>query len=295
MPSSKLWAELTTTDLDRADLVSHVAVLPVAAIEQQRAAPTARHRHLHHAGLPRPRAREPTRRRAGALSADPELRRLARAHRLPRHACRCPRAPPSPPGASLPPGWRATGCRRLVVVNSHGGNSPVIDILAQELRAALGLLVVKASWQRFGCPRRPVRGGRARARHPRRRGRDLADAGVPPRPRAEGRAPRRRARFRRDRVRASRNCDTGRPTGFGWMAQDLHASGVAGDATAASAEAGEACAAHGAAAFIELLRGCRRLRSRRPRPALRRQALPSPNGPLRVGHRRPGGLRQKPR
>ena len=46
----------------------------------------------------------------------------------------------------------------------------------------------------------------------------------------------------------------GRPTGFGWMAQDLSASGTAGDASAATAGKGDACADHGASAFVALLR-----------------------------------------
>jgi creatinine amidohydrolase len=45
-----------------------------------------------------------------------------------------------------------------------------------------------------------------------------------------------------------------RPVGFGWMTQDLHASGAVGDAAGASAEKGEAALAHGARAFVELLR-----------------------------------------
>jgi creatinine amidohydrolase len=47
-----------------------------------------------------------------------------------------------------------------------------------------------------------------------------------------------------------------RPTGFtafGWIAQDLHADGVAGDASRATAEKGRATAAFRAEKFIELL------------------------------------------
>jgi creatinine amidohydrolase len=44
------------------------------------------------------------------------------------------------------------------------------------------------------------------------------------------------------------------PAGFGWMTQDLHASGAVGDASLASAEKGEAALDHGAKAFIELLK-----------------------------------------
>ncbi|MGH6857504.1 MAG: creatininase family protein, partial [Methylocella sp.] len=46
---------------------------------------------------------------------------------------------------------------------------------------------------------------------------------------------------------------TGRPTGFGWMSQDLSASGAMGNAAAANARKGAACADYGATAFIELL------------------------------------------
>ncbi len=45
----------------------------------------------------------------------------------------------------------------------------------------------------------------------------------------------------------------GRPVGFGWLAQDISASGAMGDATKANVEKGEACADYGATAFIELL------------------------------------------
>jgi creatinine amidohydrolase len=45
-----------------------------------------------------------------------------------------------------------------------------------------------------------------------------------------------------------------RPAGFAWMTQDLHDSGTVGDATQATAEKGEAALAHGAKAFVELLR-----------------------------------------
>ena len=47
---------------------------------------------------------------------------------------------------------------------------------------------------------------------------------------------------------------SGRPTGFGWMAQDLHEAGAMGDAAGANADAGHACAIHGAEAFVGLLR-----------------------------------------
>jgi creatinine amidohydrolase len=50
-----------------------------------------------------------------------------------------------------------------------------------------------------------------------------------------------------------RRLSTHRPAPFAWQAQDLHASGAAGDATAASADKGERMLDHGARAFCELL------------------------------------------
>ncbi len=48
------------------------------------------------------------------------------------------------------------------------------------------------------------------------------------------------------------------PVGFGWMTQDLHASGAVGDASLATAAKGEAALDHGARAFVELLRDVER-------------------------------------
>ena len=46
----------------------------------------------------------------------------------------------------------------------------------------------------------------------------------------------------------------GRPAGFAWMTQDINPTGAVGDATLATAAKGEAALAHGARAFVELLR-----------------------------------------
>src|SRR5262249_8023087 len=50
----------------------------------------------------------------------------------------------------------------------------------------------------------------------------------------------------------------GSPAGFGWMTQDLHASGAVGDASRATAAKGEAMLDHGARAFVALLQDVRR-------------------------------------
>ncbi len=145
------------------------------------------------------------------------------------------------------------GCRKLVIVTSHGGNSALVDILAHELRASRGLLVVMAAWQRFGYPEGLF--SEAERLHGIHAGAVETSLMLAFRPDL----------VRRDALAAftSRSVAmeaeftwlrAGRPTGFGWMARDLSASGAMGDARAATAEKGEACAAFGAAAFVELLR-----------------------------------------
>ena len=44
------------------------------------------------------------------------------------------------------------GVKKLVIVTSHGGNSAAMSLVAQDLRAHHGLLVVTTSWSRFGAP-----------------------------------------------------------------------------------------------------------------------------------------------
>ena len=44
------------------------------------------------------------------------------------------------------------GVRKLVFVNSHGGNEEIMGIVARELRVAHAMMAVKTSWTRFGLP-----------------------------------------------------------------------------------------------------------------------------------------------
>ena len=144
------------------------------------------------------------------------------------------------------------GVKKLVIVTSHGGNSAAMMLVAQDLRASLGLLVVTTSWSRFGAPdglfdadelRHGIHGGAVEtsimlarfAEHVRKD--KLAD-------------------FRPHSIAMEKDhrwLSTQRPAPFAWQAQDLHPSGAIGDATKASAEKGERLLEHGAIRFIELL------------------------------------------
>src|SRR5262249_15394341 len=44
------------------------------------------------------------------------------------------------------------GLRKLVIVTSHGGNLQAVELIAREVRARLGMLVVACAWHRFGYP-----------------------------------------------------------------------------------------------------------------------------------------------
>ena len=144
------------------------------------------------------------------------------------------------------------GLKKLVMVTSHGGNSAAMGLVAQDLRAKHGMLVVTTSWSRFGAPdgmfseqelRHGIHGGAVEtsimlARYPQAVRKDkIAD-------------------FRPSSIAMEKNyrrLSAHRPAPFAWQTQDLHPSGAVGDATQGSAEKGQRLLDHGAAAFCELL------------------------------------------
>jgi creatinine amidohydrolase len=144
------------------------------------------------------------------------------------------------------------GLRKLVLVNSHGGNWQTIELAARALRVEFRMFVVAVSWHRFGYPaglfgeREVLHGIHAgeietalmRAAHP-----DLVRM-------AQAQHFSSAAEAMEDEFKW---LHLARPAGFGWMAQDLHPSGAVGHAAAATPEQGEAALDHGARAFVELL------------------------------------------
>lgn len=92
----------------------------------------------------------------------------------------------------LIPVWTAIGAkvaeaglRKMVIVNSHGGNVDIMSIVARELRVRHQMAVVSTQWGRFGHPEGMV-SDHEQIRHPRRRCRDVVDAALPPRAGAHG-------------------------------------------------------------------------------------------------------------
>jgi creatinine amidohydrolase len=144
------------------------------------------------------------------------------------------------------------GVNKLVMITSHGGNSAAMSLVAQELRAHHGLLVVTTSWSRFGVPpglfpdqelRHGIHGGAVET--------SIMLARFAGHVRNETIADFRSLSI--DMEARYRWLSTQRPAPFAWQAQDLHPGGAVGDATLATAEKGEQLIEHGARAFCELL------------------------------------------
>lgn len=158
-------------------------------------------------------------------------------------------------GASV----RRAGLRKLVMVNSHGGNEEIMGIVARELRARHDMLVVKTSWERFGHPdgmypeielRQGIHGGDIETSLMLHFFPHLVDM-----TKAEN--------FASSYARAEQEFDLLRPTSphaFAWLAGDLNPAGVVGDASAATAEKGRRTAAHQTDGFIRLLHDVRKAR-----------------------------------
>jgi creatinine amidohydrolase len=145
------------------------------------------------------------------------------------------------------------GVRKLVLVTSHGGNVPAMELVAHDLRARLGMLAVTVGWHRFGYPddtfsseekRHGIHGGDIET--------SLMLAGKPEAVRADKMPNATPATV--GMAQEFKWLGASRPAGFAWMTQDLHPSGAVGDATLATAAKGEAALARGAEAFVELLR-----------------------------------------
>lgn len=151
-------------------------------------------------------------------------------------------------GASV----RRAGLRKLILLNSHGGQIAPMQIVARELRLRHGMLAVAASWFAFGTPdglvpadelRHGIHGGAIETSMMLALRPDLVTMAL--------------ARdFRPVTIelarRAPRLAGLG-AAGFGWQTQDLHPAGACGDATLATAEIGRRCIEHAAAAIAGLV------------------------------------------
>lgn len=134
------------------------------------------------------------------------------------------------------------GVNRLVLFNSHGGNVSLMDLVARDLRARLGMMVWHASWfnlplgdevtglfppeeHRFGIHAGDIETSLMLTLRP-----DLVDMGQA------------RHFHSQSEVRAARNpiLGNGRSAKLGWQMQDYNPQGAVGNAAEATAGKGQA-------------------------------------------------------
>ena len=250
MARKQFWAELKTTDFAGLDPNSTIAILPVAAIEQ------------HGPHLP---VMTDTAIAQGMI--DTVLARLPddlAVLLLPIQTVGKSNEHLRSPGtltlsaenliriwAEIGESVHRAGLRKLVIVNSHGGNTEVIGIVARELRVRLNMLVATAQWRRFGLPAglyspfdatHGIHAGDIETSLMLKFRPDLVDMS--------------KAKFFPSKAAdMEQQYSQLRPVGgLGWIAQDLNPDGAVGDASAATAEKGRQTAEHQADAFIALLR-----------------------------------------
>jgi creatinine amidohydrolase len=167
------------------------------------------------------------------------------------------------PAATLIDAWTELGAsvaragvRKLVVVNSHGGNEEIMGIVTRELRVRFRMLAVKTSWMRFGRPdglysdseaRYGIHGGDVETSLTLHFRPDLVDM-------------RKAENFVSAVEKAEDSFELLRHTGthaFAWIASDINPHGVVGEAAEATAEKGRITAEYQADGFVRLLRDVR--------------------------------------
>lgn len=149
-------------------------------------------------------------------------------------------------------GVHRAGIRRLVLLNSHGGQPQIMDIVARTLRIELGMFVVNAAWSKMGMPpglfspeecAHGIHGGEIETSLMLHLRPDLVDMS-------------KADHFVSLSETMLEEFDLLTPEGkfgFGWQIQDLNPQGACGNAAKADAERGRIMAEHAAKRFVKLL------------------------------------------
>ncbi|GJD33660.1 creatininase family protein [Methylobacterium aerolatum] len=245
------WGDLTTGDLAGAELSRAVAVLPVAATEQHGPhLPLSTDTVIAQGYLDRVAALTP--RDLDVLVLPVQTVGKSDEHDTFAGTLSLTAATALAAWTEIGAGIARSGCRRLVVVSSHGGNSALIDLVAGELRGRFGMVAVTTSWARLGVP--------AGLFPPEEIAHGIHAGGIetalmlalrPDLVRREAVAdfPSRGREIARDHAVLR----TGRPAALAWKTEDLNITGALGDARLGTAAAGHALLDHGARVFVDLL------------------------------------------
>lgn len=252
------WSDLTTADFSHLDLPRTIAVLPVAATEQHgphlplsvdaTIADGIVARALDALPAGTPVLMLPTQ----SVGFSPEHARFAgtlslRAETLMRV------------WTELGECVAASGVRKLVLFNTHGGQVGALDLVARDLRARLGMLVYSLSW--FNLPLQDEQGQDVSARFSADEHRFGIHAGDIETSMMLALAPKRvrmdqAERFgstSSERARQHAILGNGRSAKLAWMMQDYNRQGAVGDAAAATADKGLALVGAAGRALAELL------------------------------------------
>lgn len=154
---------------------------------------------------------------------------------------------------------KAAGIHKLVLLNSHGGHVGVMDVVARDLRARLGMLVYSVNW--YQLPMIDAQGQDLHqmfSAHEHRFGAHAGDIETsamlalnPSAVRME-----KAQNFHsssEDRAAAFPILGNGRSAKLAWQMQDYNVAGAAGNAAAATAEKGAALVAAAGLSFAKLL------------------------------------------
>lgn len=144
------------------------------------------------------------------------------------------------------------GLRKLVIVNSHGGNAPLMDVVTRTLRLENTMLAVETSWLRYGQPdglfdqgefEYGIHGGDIET--------SIMLALRPDLVRMD-----KAEHFpssQQDYIKSFTYLRGHGRHQYGWKTEDLNPTGVMGNAAVATAEKGRASLDHGARGLIKLL------------------------------------------
>jgi creatinine amidohydrolase len=261
------WAQLSTTDFAQLDKSRAIAVLPVAATEQ------------HGPHLP--------------LSVDTDIvdgvvSAAVQHLQAQQEQSKTPKGPPtvlflptqtiglSPEHAAFPGTltlrpetlirvWtdiaesvKAAGIHQLVILNSHGGHVGVMDVVARDLRARLGMLVYSVNW--YQLPLLDAQGqdlNQQFTAHEHRFGAHAGDIETSVMLALKPHAVRmdQAQNFHsssEDRAAAFPILGNGRSAKLAWQMQDYNAAGAVGNAAAATAEKGAALVTAAGQALAQL-------------------------------------------
>jgi creatinine amidohydrolase len=252
--ASRFWADLTTQEFDQLDKARTIAVLPVAATEQHGphlsvSVDTDLLESVIHAALPHlapesPVLFLPTQ----SVGLSPEHNRFAGTLSLSAHTI-------INLWTDIAESVAKTGIRKLVLLNSHGGNVGLLDVVARDLRARLNMLVYSVSWfnlplgysvdqlftaheHRYGIHAGQIETAMMLALKPERVRMDLAENF---------------ASASEQRAQQFEILGNGKSAKLGWQIQDYNPSGAVGNAQAATAEQGHAVLKAAGVALAKML------------------------------------------